>query len=127
MDLDGDFDEAAHEAKMAAMFGDEYYASTGEDLQKPTWDDDLDDVVAHMKKHYELKVRGRMSGEPTDTQEITILNRRLTWKGDVMTYEADPKHADIICEKFGLCPDSKGLTRPCVKERAVNVGASDGC
>ena len=93
----------------------------GDDFTFLGWDDDLEDVVEHMKKYYELKVRGKMSGDPTDMQEITILNRRLTWRGDEMTYEADPKHAEIICEKFGLGPESKGLTRPCVKESGVDV------
>jgi hypothetical protein len=64
-------------------------------------------IEAQMKSWYALKVRATLGGERGDDEEITILNRRLTWKGDVMTYEANPKHASLICEEAELTPDSK--------------------
>ena len=88
----------------------------GDDFTFLGWDKDLDEIVERMKKTYELKVRGRMSGDPTDAQEITILNRRLTWKGNEMTYEADLKHAEKIIEEMGLDDMSNGLTKPYVRE-----------
>ena len=45
-------------------------------------------------------------------QEITILNRRLSWKNKVIEYEADDKHAEIIVAEMGLNTDSKGLDVP---------------
>ena len=88
----------------------------GDDFAFLGWDKDLDDVVEHMKKAYELKVRGKMSGDPKDAQEITILNRKLTWKGNEMTYEADLKHVEKIIEEMGLDDRSNGLTKPYVRE-----------
>ena len=81
----------------------------------------LRDVKKHLEEHYELKVRGIVGGGPTDCHEITILGRKLSWKGDVMKYEADPKHAEMIYKEMGLENTSKGLEKPCVREEAVEM------
>ena len=81
----------------------------------------LKDVKKHLEEHSELKVRGIMGGGPADCHEITILGRRLSWRGDVMKYEADVKHAEMVCEEMGLEKTSKGLEKPCVREEAVEV------
>ena len=44
-----------------------------------------------MKAKYELKVRGVLGGAWGDQREVTILNRRLRWEDDEITYEADPE------------------------------------
>ena len=38
-----------------------------------------------------------------------------------MEYEADAKHAEMVCEEMGLEKTSKGLEKPCVQEEAVEV------
>jgi hypothetical protein len=88
----------------------------GDDFTFLGWEEDLAEVVKHLEATYELKVRGIMGGGDDDCQEIRILGRRLTWKGDVMEYEADPKHAEMIWEEIGLDLQSKGLEKPCVRE-----------
>ena len=57
-----------------------------------------------------------MGDEPGDGQEVTILNRKLTWKNGKITYEADDKHAKLIIEEMGVAGDSKGLEAACVRE-----------
>ena len=88
-----------------------------------------------MGSWYELKVRGVLGGEPGDLQEIRILNRKLAWIGDVMTYEADPKHGEIICDELGLQRNSNGLVKAVVRdtledtenvEDAKELNTSDG-
>jgi hypothetical protein len=98
----------------------------GDDFTFLGWEWDLMDVMKGMEKSYELKMRGVMGGEPSDAQEITILNRRLTWKGDVMTYEADSSHARKIWEDMGLEDDSKGLEKPVIKEAVEQLQEGEG-
>ncbi len=42
------------------------------------------------------QARAIVWGEPGEVEEITILSRKLAWKGNEMKYEADPKHAEMI-------------------------------
>ena len=85
------------------------------------WEEDLGEMADYLREHYELKVRGILGGEPGDMTEITILNRRLTWKDGQMLYEADPKHVELVCQGVGLEPTSKGLDKPCLKETVDEV------
>jgi len=93
----------------------------GDDFTFLGWEEDLEDVEKYLEKFYELKVRGVLGGEPGDMESIVILNRRLTWKGNVMRYEADERHAEMICKGVGLESSSKGLDRPSVKETIEEV------
>jgi hypothetical protein len=97
----------------------------GDDFTFLGWEHDLKEVREHMEAHYELKVRGVMGGEPGDCHEITILGRRLVWKGSEMRYEADPKHVEMICTELGLEANSKGLEKPCVRDESINQPGSD--
>lgn len=40
IDLDGDFDPDSYDKQMTNVFNDDFY--TGDDNEKPTWDDDID-------------------------------------------------------------------------------------
>ncbi len=62
-----------------------------------------------MKEWFEVKVRARLGPDETDAKEIDVLGRKLVWTDSGIQYQADPKHRDIILEKFGLGPGSKGL------------------
>ena len=57
-----------------------------------------------------------LGSDPTDDKMITILNRRLRWAEEGLSYDADPKHVQVICEEFGLEAGSKGLVEPIAKE-----------
>ncbi len=48
--------------------------------------------------------------------EVTILNRRLLWRGGAIEYEADPKHAEAIIAEMGLTGESRGLEAPIEKD-----------
>ena len=39
-----------------------------------------------------------------------ILNRKLSWNGEALLLQPDPKHRAAILESFGLKEGSKGLT-----------------
>ena len=53
----------------------------GDDFTFLGWEEDLEEMVKHLEKHYELKVRGVLGGEKGDDEEITILNRKVSWRG----------------------------------------------
>ena len=93
----------------------------GDDFTFLGWEEHLDEAAGFLRKHYKLKVRGIMGGEPRDSQEIRILNRKLSWIGGTMMYEADDKHQEIICNSLGLKDDSKGLEKPAVRETAEQI------
>ena len=46
--------------------------------------------------------------DPQDDKEIAILNRKITWNGEALLLQPDPKHRTSILEAFGLKEDSKG-------------------
>ena len=64
---------------------------------------------------------GIVGGESDDLQEISILNRKLRWVGNQMTYEAGTKHGEIICDEMGLHQSSKGLSKRVVKETLADI------
>jgi hypothetical protein len=96
----------------------------GDDFTFLGYDDDLKDVVKAMQDWYELKVRAVLGGEAGDDREVTILNRRLRWEGDTIEYEADMKHAQVICQELGLGESSRGLSCPMVKE-TIDAAVTD--
>ena len=48
-------------------------------------------------------------------REIRILNRIFSWGGDGITYEPDPRHAELIVRELGL-DGAKGVATPVVTE-----------
>ena len=88
----------------------------GDDFTFLGWERDLEHIASKMSEAYSLKIRGVMGGEPKDTQEIVILNRRLRWSNGELSYEADPEHAKKIWEALGLTSKANGLDKPIVKE-----------
>ena len=84
---------------------------------------ELNNIKVLMSSWYSLKVRGVMGPENGDDKKITILGRELTWGEYGLEYEADRKHAQMICEAMGLDESSKGLTGPYEKsEQAEEEG-----
>jgi hypothetical protein len=88
----------------------------GDDFTFLGYEADLDRLTADMKSWYTLKVRGVLGPEAKDSKEIVILNRTVRWGHSGISYEADEKHAAIICKELGLDMSSRGLQAPCIKE-----------
>ena len=86
----------------------------GDDFTTLGLDGDLDWFESELAKNFELKLRGRL-GEGTECQQLRILNRIVTITKDGLTYEADPRHADIMMASMGLTSANAALT-PGVKE-----------
>ena len=71
------------------------------------------------EKKYELKTRviglataGHLNGE---SQQIRVLNRIVRGEKDGVSYEPDPRHAEIIAMEMGV-DGTKGVVTPSIKE-----------
>ena len=82
----------------------------GDDFILTGEDEDLDWIEALMHSWFEIKVRARLGGDEKDDKEVVVLGRVVTWRSWGYEYQADPKHRNILLEKFGLGGNSKGLT-----------------
>jgi hypothetical protein len=78
----------------------------------------LDEFTKLMGSWYLMTVKGTVGPDVGDSKEMTILNRSLRVQGNSLVYEADPKHAKILCEELGLAEGSKGLDSPASKQEA---------
>ena len=92
----------------------------GDDFTLIGKDKELKDIKELMKSWYSLKVRGVLGPEVGDDKKITILGRELVWGEYGLEYEADRKHAKMICEAMGLEEWSKGLS--CPYEKSEQIG-----
>jgi hypothetical protein len=75
----------------------------------------LDEFTKLMGEWYLMTVKGTLGPGPGDSRSLRILNRTLRIDGDHLIYEADAKHARVLCEQLGLEEGSKGLDSPCSK------------
>ena len=75
-----------------------------------------------LKLHFEIKIRGRM-GEGGDCNEIKILNRILRLTPSGLTYEADPRHVDLLASSMGLCEANK-VSTPGTKDPVADYDAA---
>ena len=77
-------------------------------------------MAQEMEKQYECKVQALGPGLE-DEKEIKVLNRIISWNKlgteDIVTYEADPRHAEITGQELGL-QDAKSLLIPITKVEA---------
>ena len=55
-----------------------------------------------MQETFEVKLRGRLGEYNDDLKEIRVLNKvlRITYEG--LTYEADPRHVELLARSLGL-------------------------
>ena len=60
-----------------------------------------------------------------DDKEITILNRRISWKEGCLHYEADTQHVDGILKYFNLNDGSTILVVPFVRETKEELARED--
>ena len=76
----------------------------------------LDWLDAELRKSFEIKteILGPDAGKG-EHAEIRILNRILRWDGAGITWEADPRHSELIIKQLGLA-DAKIVCTPGSKE-----------
>ena len=91
----------------------------GDDFTALGYDIDLKELANKMKQWYDLKVRAMLGDEQGDDHEVTILNRKVTWKDGAIEYQADAKHAKAIMEGMGVDVNSNGLEMPIDKEKVL--------
>ena len=70
-----------------------------------------------MPKELEIKMRGRLGPEDSDDKVIRILNRLVEWHEGGITYEADPRHVEVIIKQLNL-GDSKPVITLARKKKA---------
>jgi hypothetical protein len=64
-------------------------------------------------------------GPKPDDRETRILNRLITWvpgrpgRPDVIEWEADPRHVNILMQQMGFTDQTKSVTTPGVKGRVT--------
>lgn len=75
LDLDADFDPAAHDKMMQSQFGDAYY---GEDGEKPAIDFDDDDFQEILDENEEPKKHRKVTGESMDADFEQGADARLS-------------------------------------------------
>lgn len=93
----------------------------GDDFTFLALEGEVKRMISLMSQWYDIKVRGVLGGQEGDTEEVTILNRRLSWRNGRIEYEADEKHVKTILEELGLEEGSNGLEVP-VERRSSPEG-----
>ena len=87
----------------------------GDDFTAVGNDKDLDWYESKLKESFEIKIRGRLGEGCKGPQELRILNRVIALSSSGLTYEADPRHTDLLMSSLGLT-DSNAVAAPGVKE-----------
>ena len=68
----------------------------GDDFTALGTDNDLDWYENRLKANLEMKLRRRLGEGCTGPQKIIIINRVVAVSSAGLTYEADPRHTDIL-------------------------------
>ena len=77
--------------------------------------EDLDWYEKGLASFFELKVRARLGPDETDDQEVRILNRIVRVTPSGLSYEADPRHVEILIKSLGV-ENAKSVSSPGVKD-----------
>eukprot|EP00973_Karenia_brevis_P012895 1749607-Karenia_brevis.AAC.1 len=86
----------------------------GDDFTSTGNDEQLAWLKTKMEEKFEIKTK-LLGPDVNDSAEITILNRVLSWEEWGISYEADPRHAEIIVEHLEL-RSAKPVISPGSKE-----------
>ena len=80
-----------------------------------------------LKKRYEFRVDGYMGMDESDDSHITVLNRLITLdkKSGAISFEADPRHSEMIVRQLGL-ESARAVTTPNEKKKLTDVLAANG-
>ena len=74
----------------------------GDDFTTLGLDEDLDNFEKMLQESFEIKIRGRLGEGCLGPQEIRILNRVVAITKEGLTYEADPRHCDLLLNSLSL-------------------------
>ena len=74
----------------------------GDDFTALGTDADLDWYEKALQESFEIKLRGRLGEGCSGPQEIRILNRVVSVDSNGLTYEADPRHGDLLMSSLNL-------------------------
>ena len=65
-------------------------------------DASLDAYEAGLAKYFELKIKGRLGLDAKDDKEMRVLNRIVRVDPSGLSYEADPRHAELLVQSMNL-------------------------
>ena len=74
----------------------------GDDFTALGTDPELDWYEGQLARHFELKIRGRLGEGCPGDNELRILNRVVKITPEGLTYEADPRHVDLLSQSMAL-------------------------
>ncbi|CAE8646723.1 unnamed protein product, partial [Polarella glacialis] len=98
----------------------------GDDFTTLGQEKDLLWFAEKLKERYEIKERGIMGPDARDKKDMIILNRLVSWQDDKITWEADPRHAELLMHSAGVDRDNaKGVTTAGVSERIYDDDNSE--
>jgi hypothetical protein len=87
----------------------------GDDFVIEGEEPDLRWVEQVLRRKYPVKMRGILGPDPQDDKELSILNRKICWKQDEVTFQADGKHVEKMLEDMNM-QECKASSIPGVKE-----------
>ena len=74
----------------------------GDDFTAPGNEDSLNLYEAGLKQCFEVKIRGRLGYGIDDINEMRLLNRIISIDAEGLSYEADPRHAELLARALGV-------------------------
>ena len=87
----------------------------GDDITSLGCDNVLDWMRVELGKSFELEIRDRLGVGIEGSNGMRILNQAVEVKSDGLTYEADPRHVDLLLKSLGLT-DANSVLTPGVKD-----------
>ena len=84
----------------------------------------LDKYETALQENFDVKLRGRLGERDDALKQIRVLNRILHITSEGLTYEADPRHVELLSRSLGL-QQSRMITTPGVKHNASLVDGDD--
>lgn len=90
----------------------------GDDITSLGTEENLFWLKQQLETRYELKYGGMLGPDRHDVQDATILNRLIHYdaSNQETTYEADPRHVQILARELGL-QDAKTVNTPGVSQK----------
>ena len=87
-----------------AFYHSEYGIRTvvhGDDFVSEGPIENLKAMDKKLRAHFDIKTE-ILGPESGCVKQLTILNRVVTWEREGVTWEPDPRHAEIVIEQLGL-------------------------
>ena len=95
----------------------------GDDFTSTGRERELGWMELELQENFEIKTEILGPDAARHKQEIRILNRVIAWTSDGMTYEADPRHSEIMIRELGLDSTKGGVSTPGAREEAAKASA----